>query len=115
MKMVLIVRSDLGLRKGKIASQCAHAAVMCVTRSVSVNEEKLKNWLAQGQPKIVVKVDGLEELRHIAACALEQQVVAEIVRDAGKTQVPSGTETVLGIGPDKSTVIDSIAGHLKLL
>ncbi|XP_055532583.1 uncharacterized protein LOC129722822 [Wyeomyia smithii] len=115
MKMVLIVRSDLGLRKGKIASQCAHAAVMCSMRSASVNEEKLKCWLAQGQPKIVVKVDGLEELKQISTCALDRQVVAEMVRDAGRTQVPSGTETVLGIGPDRSAVIDSIAGHLKLL
>uniref|UniRef100_A0A023EE77 peptidyl-tRNA hydrolase n=1 Tax=Aedes albopictus TaxID=7160 RepID=A0A023EE77_AEDAL len=114
-KMVLVVRSDLGLRKGKIASQCAHAAVMCYMRSASVNQAKLNSWLVQGQPKIVVKVESLEEMVEIAKKANEKRVVAEIVRDAGRTQVSSGTETVLGLGPDSSDVIDSLAGHLKLL
>lgn len=114
-KMVLVVRSDLGLRKGKIASQCAHAAVMCYMRSASVNQAKLNSWLVQGQPKIVVKVESLEEMVEIAKKANEKRVVAEIVRDAGRTQISSGTETVLGLGPDSSDVIDSLAGHLKLL
>uniref|UniRef100_A0A1Q3FK75 peptidyl-tRNA hydrolase n=1 Tax=Culex tarsalis TaxID=7177 RepID=A0A1Q3FK75_CULTA len=114
-KMVLVVRSDLGLRKGKIASQCAHAAVMCYMRSASANEPMLKLWLVQGQPKIVVKVDDLQEMERIAELARERKVVAEIVRDAGRTQVQSGTETVLGLGPESADVIDSLAGHLKLM
>ncbi|KAL1374376.1 hypothetical protein pipiens_018116 [Culex pipiens pipiens] len=113
--MVLVVRSDLGLKKGKIASQCAHAAVMCYVKSASVNETMLKRWLVQGQPKIVVKVDDLEGMERIAELAAEKKVVAEIVRDAGRTQVQSGTETVLGLGPDSAEVIDSLAGHLKLI
>lgn len=114
-KMVLVVRSDLGLKKGKIASQCAHAAVMCYVRSATVNESMLKRWMVQGQPKIVVKVDDLEGMERIAELAAEKKVVAEIVRDAGRTQVQSGTETVLGLGPDSAEVIDSLAGHLKLM
>ncbi|XP_062556030.1 uncharacterized protein LOC134220884 [Armigeres subalbatus] len=114
-KMVLVVRSDLGLRKGKIASQCSHAAVLCYMRSASVNKVKLHLWLRQGQPKIVVKVDSLEEMQQIARLASDKNVVAEIVRDAGRTQVSSGTETVLGIGPDLSNVVDSFTGHLRLL
>ncbi|EAT40095.1 AAEL008145-PA [Aedes aegypti] len=114
-KMVLVVRSDLGLRKGKIASQCAHAAVLCYNRSASVNQAKLNLWLSEGQPKIVVKVESLEEMEEIARRARSKHVVAEIVRDAGRTQVNCGTETVLGLGPDSCDVIDSLAGHLKLL
>lgn len=30
-KMVLIVRTDLKMGKGKIASQCSHAAILCKT------------------------------------------------------------------------------------
>lgn len=28
-KMVLVVRTDLKMGKGKIASQCCHAAILC--------------------------------------------------------------------------------------
>ncbi|XP_055628212.1 peptidyl-tRNA hydrolase 2, mitochondrial [Toxorhynchites rutilus septentrionalis] len=114
-KMVLVVRSDLGLGKGKIASQCAHAAVMSYMKSASVSKDKLELWLAQGQPKIVAKIDNLQEMKQIAAHAREKSVVAEIVKDAGKTQVGCGTETVLALGPDSSEVIDALTGHLKLL
>ncbi|XP_058464496.1 peptidyl-tRNA hydrolase 2, mitochondrial [Malaya genurostris] len=115
MKMVLVVRSDLGLSKGKIASQCAHAAIMCYIRSTNVNEAKLQNWLLQGQPKIVVKIENLSEFEKLAALARQKSVVAEIVRDAGRTQVQSGTETVLGLGPDVSELMDPLVEHLKLL
>lgn len=29
LKMVLVVRTDLKMGKGKIASQCSHAAILC--------------------------------------------------------------------------------------
>ncbi|XP_053681046.1 uncharacterized protein LOC128731915 [Anopheles nili] len=116
MKMVLVVRSDLGLKKGKIASQCAHAAVLCCMRaSAGPAKTKLNAWLMQGQPKIVLRVDSLEELHLLTTRAEASGVIAEIVRDAGRTQVASGTETVLGVGPDQSQSIDALVGHLKLL
>uniref|UniRef100_A0A182PAY0 peptidyl-tRNA hydrolase n=1 Tax=Anopheles epiroticus TaxID=199890 RepID=A0A182PAY0_9DIPT len=116
MKMVLVVRSDLGLKKGKIASQCAHAAVLCCMRAGdAAGASKRDAWLWQGQPKIVLRVDSREELHLLAERAEAGGIVAEIVRDAGRTQVASGTETVLGLGPDRSEAIDSLVGHLKLL
>uniref|UniRef100_A0A182N365 peptidyl-tRNA hydrolase n=1 Tax=Anopheles dirus TaxID=7168 RepID=A0A182N365_9DIPT len=115
--MVLVVRSDLGLKKGKIASQCAHAAVLCCMRATtgSVDKAKLDAWLMQGQPKIVLRVDSLEAMHLVTERAEQAGVIAEIVRDAGRTQVASGTETVLGLGPDQSAAIDALVGHLKLL
>ncbi|XP_050081031.1 uncharacterized protein LOC126568576 [Anopheles maculipalpis] len=118
MKMVLVVRSDLGLKKGKIASQCAHAAVLCCMRALAVegsSRKKLDAWLMQGQPKIVLRVDSLQEMTSLAGRAETIGIIAEIVRDAGRTQVASGTETVLGLGPDSSEAIDSLVRNLKLL
>ena len=41
-------------------------------------------------------------------------LVAESIRDAGRTQVAAGTRTVCAIGPAPAKLIDSITGHLKL-
>jgi PTH2 family peptidyl-tRNA hydrolase len=38
-----------------------------------------------------------------------------LVRDAGRTQIPSGSITVCAIGPARVKDIDDITGHLNLL
>ncbi len=38
-----------------------------------------------------------------------------VVRDAGRTQVAAGSQTVLAIGPGPEDVIDEVTGELKLL
>ena len=43
-------RKDLGMGKGKIAAQVAHAAVEC---SMKVSEKRTR-WISEGQKKIVV-------------------------------------------------------------
>lgn len=41
--------------------------------------------------------------------------VARVVRDAGRTQIPAGSATVLGVGPGPKAVVDEVSGDLKLL
>lgn len=53
----MVVRNDLGMGKGKIAAQCAHAAVGCVEKAYKKDSPFLNNWMRQGQPKIVVCKD----------------------------------------------------------
>lgn len=56
--------------------------------------------------------DGLELLQ---AQAVSLGLCAQVVHDAGRTQIASGSATVLGVGPGPNVVIDQVTGGLKLL
>ena len=75
MKQAILVRQDLKLPKGKLASQCAHASVEAVLRS---DKDKVSKWRKEGMAKIVLKVKDLKELQYY-----------------------TGTITALAIGPDE--------------
>jgi PTH2 family peptidyl-tRNA hydrolase len=75
----------------------------------------LKHWEALGQAKVALQVKSEEELELLQAQALSLGLVAHIIHDAGRTQIASGSATVLGIGPAPKSVIDQVTGHLKLL
>lgn len=114
-KLVVAVRRDLKLSKGKMAAQVAHAAVMCATRSRSSHPEWYRRWIGEGQKKVVVYVDTTEELLATYNAALSAKLPATLVRDAGHTEIPAGTLTVAGIGPGPEEKVDEITGHLKLV
>lgn len=42
-------------------------------------------------------------------------LIAEMIADAGRTQIASGSYTVVGIGPAPKSAIDAVTGGLKLL
>ena len=75
----------------------------------------LKRWERLGQAKIALQVKTEEELVMLQAQALSLGLVAEIIHDAGRTEVASGSATVLGIGPGPKSVIDQVTGSLRLL
>ncbi|KAF8542272.1 peptidyl-tRNA hydrolase PTH2-domain-containing protein [Trichophaea hybrida] len=115
-KMVLVVRTDLGMTKGKIAAQCSHATLMCYKAASRYAPDLVRRWETYGQTKVAVQVKGgEEELLMLQAQALSLGVVAKIVHDAGRTQIASGSATVLGLGPAPRSVVDQISGGLKLL
>lgn len=116
-KMVLVVRSDIPMGKGKAAAQCAHAAVECYRQASSntKHQEMYKSWLLDGQPKIVVKIPNGEELVALARKARKSGLIISLIKDAGRTQLVPGTISVLGIGPGPKQIIDSITSGLKLL
>lgn len=113
-KMVLVVRSDLRMQKGKVAAQVAHAAVLCYKKGMAEQPEVVRAWEQLGQTKVCVKVDSEESLLGLAAQAKEAGLVFGVVRDAGRTQVDAGSLTVLGIGPGPASAVELITGHLKL-
>lgn len=112
-KQAIIVRTDLGMKRGKIAAQASHASVSAFLKAQIKDPIAVKNWLPF-QKKIVLKVNSekeilmlFESLKDILPCAL--------IKDAGRTQIPPGSITALGIGPGPESEIDKYTKNLKLL
>lgn len=113
-KMILIVRTDLKMGKGKVAAQCSHAAVSAYKQMQRRNPELLKQWEYYGQPKVVVKVQDEESLLELLCHAKELGLPISLIQDAGRTQIAPGSRTVLGVGPGPADLVDKVTGHLKL-
>src|SRR5205085_4571542 len=64
-KLVLVMRTDLDMGRGKIAAQAAHAAVAAALGALGSPDFRV--WLREGQPKVVLKVSGEDAL--LAVCA----------------------------------------------
>ncbi|XP_058117750.1 probable peptidyl-tRNA hydrolase 2 [Anopheles ziemanni] len=114
-KMVLVVRNDLKMGKGKIAAQCGHAAVGAFESAVKKTPAAVNKWQHSGQAKIALKVDSEQAMMEIYRTAKHNNLNCCLIRDAGRTQIEPNTKTVLAIGPAPNLAVDSITGHLKLL
>ncbi len=114
-KLVVLVRDDVKMTKGKIAAQTGHAAVNCALSIKKRDPDAYDKWTLNGQPIIVLKIGSEMELFEFKAVADAQGINNSVVSDAGKTQVEPGTITCIGIGPAASAVIDKITGELKML
>ncbi|OCT94962.1 peptidyl-tRNA hydrolase 2, mitochondrial [Xenopus laevis] len=113
-KMVLVVRNDLKMGKGKVAAQCSHAAVSAYKQLFKRNPELLKQWEYCGQPKVVVKAPDEDSFVELLSHAKQLGLTVSLIQDAGRTQIAPGSRTVLGVGPGPADLIDKVTGHLKL-
>ncbi|XP_059461592.1 uncharacterized protein LOC132190574 isoform X3 [Corylus avellana] len=115
LKMVLVVRQDLKMKSGKIASQCAHAATGMYAELMQSHRSLLRQWEQCGQPKIVVTCKNQQEMNKLKDAAETVGLPTFNVADAGRTQVLAGSKTVLAIGPGPKASVDSVTGRLCLL
>jgi PTH2 family peptidyl-tRNA hydrolase len=113
-KLVLVVRTDLGMGRGKIAAQVAHAAVAAALANRSRRGD-FAAWLRDGQPKVVLKVGSADELEEIVSKAAAAGLPVEVIQDAGRTQLAPGTLTCCAVGPAAADRIDAVTGSLSLL
>lgn len=113
-KMVMVVRSDLSMSPGKIAAQCVHAALGAYRIAASSDPQTLSIWEDSGEKAVCLKCPGQAELRALCESAAQAGLINYLVRDAGRTQVDPGSETVLAIGPADEHLINAITGSLKL-
>ena len=114
-KQALIMRLDLKIGRGKIAVQCAHAAVSAAEQARITFPEWWKSWIEEGQAKIALKVRDLDAILQLKREANSGRLPHYMVQDKGLTQIPPGTITCLGIGPAPSHLLDRLTGDLPLL
>ena len=114
-KMVLVVRNDLKMGKGKIGAQCGHASVGAYQSGMQKMSAVMRRWENSGCAKICVKVESEAELMNIRRGASMRGFNYSLIHDAGRTQIAAGSATVLAIGPALVEELDTLTGNLKLL
>ena len=113
-KQVIIARGDLGMSPGKLAVQVAHGSIGAAERTRGEHREWLDAWADEGQKKVVVKVSSEKELRELHEVAKGMKLPCDLIQDAGLTELPPGTTTVLAIGPAPNDLMDKLTGDLPL-
>ena len=117
LKQVIVIRSDLGMGKGKIAAQVSHASLESALKAKQKKEwnKWFQEWRKKGGKKIVVKVNSEQKLINLKTDIQTQKIPHSLITDAGHTQIPPNTKTCLGIGPAPNQIIDPYTKDLDLL
>ena len=63
----------------------------------------------------MLECEDVKQLLLLKEQAKEAGMIAMLIEDAGHTEIPAGTITVLGIGPAPKSSIDDLVKHLKLV
>ncbi|MFB6252674.1 MAG: peptidyl-tRNA hydrolase Pth2 [Halobellus sp.] len=111
MKQAIVARTDLGMGRGKLAAQVAHASLSAYE---DTDRRTRTEWKGSGQKKVVLKADGESALFRRADDAERLGLPNAVVRDAGHTQLDPGTVTCLAVGPGSDAEIDRVTGELSL-
>lgn len=119
-KQVIVMRNDLGMRKGKMIAQGAHASMAFLGHFLRSDvrdlTEEESSWIDGSFTKICVYVNSQEELLEIYSKAKDAGLTVHMITDSGKTEFNGvHTRTCLAIGPHSSEKINNITGHLPLL
>lgn len=129
-KMIIVVRRDLHMRKGKAIAQACHGAVSVVLRTIDRDglpwrntesgivvdgESALSEWFNNSYTKICLYVDSEEELLNLKRKADDLGIMTSLVQDNGTTEFHGvKTYTCLVFEPLDSLVVDQITGNLPL-
>ncbi len=133
-KMIIVMRRDLGMRKGKIAAQAGHACVEATLRAMArvpgvmqfgeegwIHKDDTEDippvaaWLCAGQKKVCVYVDGEERLKEIHEALKSRGIISVLIQDAGHTEFHGEpTLTCLATEPRAACDLDPVTGELPL-
>lgn len=110
-KLALVVREDLPVTFGKMASQCAHAAIAAHRRS---DPDDSKGWYESCELTVVLAARDCNVLFSVYQTAAAENVPVYAWFDAGRTQCAPNTLTVVAVGPAKKEAVDSVCRGLHL-
>eukprot|EP00866_Antonospora_locustae_P000237 jgi/Antlo1/237/1908 len=108
----IIINDELRMQRGKAISQACHA-VSGIMEVAKKEEEVFDVWKQSGEAKIVLKA-GVHEIAEVVKNARNKGVYIYKVYDAGRTQVPPGSNTAVAVGPAPKSLLSLLTGHLKL-
>lgn len=111
-----IIRTDISMTSGKLASQAGHAFVDSL---LTAPPDKTKAYLDAGGTKIVLAARNERELCDIYHQARLAKLPCAMVVESGHVMPPSfdGTEivTAVGIGPIERSAARAITKRLSLM
>lgn len=118
MTAYIIVNESLGMSKGKIASQSAHA-ILDVHRFLLRNNIEHSRWTSYGEKIVVVKASESQLKLFLSSYENKIPDINKFnlfpIYDAGKTEVESGSLTVIASTPITDDVKPDFIRELKLL
>lgn len=134
-KQIIVVREDLNMSRGKIASQAAHASMKALVDAMSKgigltneveeynlsfsdseNDKELKEWLNGSFTKIVVYVKNEQKLMQLYEKVQKAGLRVSLIIDNGTTEFGGvKTKTCIAIGPHSAERIDPFTKKYPLL
>jgi len=133
-KQVIVMHTDLKMRKGKMIAQGAHASMKVffdwaeVMFDSSADDpanphyleipisEAMVEWVGGLFTKVCVQVSSEAELLDLFRQAQAAGLPCALIEDSGKTEFHGVvTPTCIAIGPADADTIDRITGDLRLL
>jgi peptidyl-tRNA hydrolase, PTH2 family len=127
-KMIIAVRRDLHMTRGKEIAQACHACVGALLHDGGYEYDEQNNelnhirsdgetaeWLTSGCAKVCVKVDSEEALFDLKKKADDAGINNCLIVDAGRTMFHGvETSTCIALGPARCSALDPITGKLQV-
>src|SRR3989338_6015177 len=118
-KQVIVLRVDLGMSKGKLVAQGAHASLEAALKAKKhdeiMHDNSFNQWVREGMKKVVLKVESEAALLRLRDLCVRAGIKNALIKDAGLTEIPAGSITAFGIGPDEESKINKITKDLNAL
>ena len=87
--MQVIIRTDLGMTKGKICAQAGHAVLGLYKEIMEDDPVLFAQWASLDFPQFTYSAGSAEALYEAAEKAKAVGMLAYVVHDAGRTQIPA--------------------------